>query len=51
MRAGLEGRVFVKIWVDKEGKVKQVVVLKSDLEIFNERPSKQPSSSSSPLRT
>jgi protein TonB len=36
MRAGLEGRVFVKIWVDKEGKVKQVVVLKSDLEIFNE---------------
>jgi protein TonB len=36
MRAGLEGRVFVKIWVDKEGRVKQVVVLKSDLEIFNE---------------
>jgi len=36
MRAGLEGRVWVKIWVDKEGKVKQVVVLKSDAEIFNE---------------
>jgi protein TonB len=36
MRAGLEGKVTVKIWVDKEGKVKQVVVLKSDAEIFNE---------------
>lgn len=36
MRAGLEGKVFVKIWVDKEGKPKQVVVLKSDAEIFNE---------------
>jgi protein TonB len=36
MRAGLEGKVIVKIWVDKEGKVKQVVVLKSDAEIFNE---------------
>lgn len=36
MRAGIEGKVIVKIWVDKEGKVKQVVVLKSDAEIFNE---------------
>ena len=36
MRAGLEGKVWVKIWVDKEGKAKQVVVLKSDAEIFNE---------------
>jgi protein TonB len=36
MRAGLEGTVWVKIWVDKEGKVRQVVVLKSDVEIFNE---------------
>jgi protein TonB len=36
MRAGLEGKVSVKIWVDKEGRVKQVVVLKSDAEIFNE---------------
>jgi protein TonB len=35
-RAGLEGKVWVKIWVDKEGKVKQVVVLKSDAEIFND---------------
>lgn len=36
MRAGLEGKVTVKIWVDKEGRPKQVVVLKSDAEIFNE---------------
>ena len=36
LRAGLEGKVIVKMWVDKEGKVKQVVVLKSDAEIFNE---------------
>jgi protein TonB len=36
MRAGLEGKVWVKIWVDKEGKVKQVVIQKSDAEIFNE---------------
>jgi protein TonB len=36
MRAGLEGKVWVKIWVDKEGKAKQVVVMKSDAEIFNE---------------
>ena len=36
VRGGLEGKVWVKIWVDKEGKAKQVVVLKSDAEIFNE---------------
>jgi len=36
MRAGLEGKVWVKIWVDKEGKAKQVLVMKSDAEIFNE---------------
>lgn len=35
-RAGLEGKVWVKIWVDKEGRAKQVVILKSDAEIFNE---------------
>jgi periplasmic protein TonB len=35
-RAGLEGKVWVKIWVDKEGRAKQVVILKSDNEIFNE---------------
>lgn len=36
MRAGIEGKVWVKIWVDKEGKAKQVVVMKSDAEIFND---------------
>ena len=36
MRAALEGKVWVKIWVDKEGKPREVVVFKSDAEIFNE---------------
>jgi len=36
LRAGLEGNVFVKVWVDKEGKVRQVVLLKSDAPIFEE---------------
>jgi protein TonB len=36
MRAGLEGKVWVKIWVDKEGKVRKVEVVKSDAEIFND---------------
>ena len=35
-RAGVEGTVLVKIWVDKEGKAKKVVILKTDAEIFNE---------------
>jgi protein TonB len=35
-RAGLEGTVYVKLWVDREGKVKKAVVLKSDAEVFNE---------------
>lgn len=36
LQAGLEGKVFVKIWVNREGKVRQVDVVKSDYEIFNE---------------
>jgi TonB family protein len=32
----LEGNVFVKVWVDKEGKVRKVVILKSDAPIFEE---------------
>jgi len=36
MRAALEGKVWVKIWVDKEGKPRDVVIMKSDAEIFNE---------------
>ncbi|HOZ22000.1 MAG TPA: energy transducer TonB [bacterium] len=35
-KAGLEGTVWVKLWVDKEGKVKDVVILKSASEIFNQ---------------
>jgi len=36
LRAGLEGNVFVKVWVDKEGKVRKAVVIKSDATIFEE---------------
>jgi len=35
-RAGIEGRVIVKIWVDKDGKPHKAVVLKSDADIFNQ---------------
>jgi protein TonB len=35
-RAGIEGTVWVKILVDKEGKAKKALVMKSDAEIFNE---------------
>jgi len=35
-RAGLEGTVLVKIWVNKEGKPKKALVVKSDAEIFNQ---------------
>jgi protein TonB len=35
-RAGIEGTVWVKILVDKEGKPKKAVVVKSDAEVFNE---------------
>lgn len=34
-RAGVEGTVWVKIWVDKEGLPKKAVILKSDAELFN----------------
>jgi protein TonB len=36
LRAGLEGNVFVKVWVDKEGKVRKAVIQKSDAPIFEE---------------
>jgi protein TonB len=36
LKAGMEGTVWVKVWVDKEGKPKKVTILKSDAEIFNE---------------
>jgi protein TonB len=35
-RAGLEGVVWVKVLVDKEGKAKKAIVIKSDAEVFNE---------------
>jgi protein TonB len=35
-KAGLEGSVYVNIWVDKEGKVRDVKILKSDSEIFDQ---------------
>lgn len=34
-KAGIEGKVFVKVWIDKHGKVKDVVVIKSTVEMFN----------------
>lgn len=36
LRAGIEGKVFVKIWVDRQGKTRQVEVVKSDNDIFND---------------
>jgi periplasmic protein TonB len=35
-RAGVEGTVWVKIWVDKEGKAKKAQIIKSDAELFNQ---------------
>jgi protein TonB len=35
-KARIEGTVWVKIWVTKEGKVKEVVIAKSDNEVFNQ---------------
>jgi TonB family protein len=35
-KAGLEGTVWVKMWVDKEGKVKKAVIQKSGSEIFDQ---------------
>jgi TonB family protein len=35
-KAELEGTVWVRIWVDKQGKARKAVVMKSDAEIFNQ---------------
>jgi protein TonB len=35
-RAGVEGKVYVKALVDKEGRVKKAVIFKSDAEVFNQ---------------
>ncbi len=34
-KAGIEGRVILKVWIDKRGKVKDVVVLKSSAEMLD----------------
>jgi protein TonB len=34
--AGVEGSVFAKLWIDKEGRVKDVVILKSPFDGFNQ---------------
>ena len=36
VRTGLEGKVWVKIWVDRDGEPREVDILQSDAEIFNE---------------
>jgi protein TonB len=34
-RARLEGRVIVKAWVDRHGRVRQAEVMRSDLHVFD----------------
>jgi TonB family protein len=34
-KAGIEGKVWAKIWIDKQGMPREVHILKSDNEIFN----------------
>jgi protein TonB len=36
LRAGLEGKVLVNMWVDRTGKVRKTVVVKTDHEMFND---------------
>jgi protein TonB len=35
-KAGIEGKVIVKVWIDKHGKVKEALVLKSSVELLND---------------
>jgi protein TonB len=35
-KAGLEGKVIAYLWIDKQGKVRDVKVIKSDSEVFNQ---------------
>ncbi|HTO94917.1 MAG TPA: energy transducer TonB [Bacteroidota bacterium] len=35
LKAGMEGKVWVKIWVDSQGNARKVLILRSDAEIFN----------------
>ncbi len=34
--SGLEGTVWIKVWVGKDGSVKEAIVEKSDKEVFNQ---------------
>ncbi|MGB2868774.1 MAG: energy transducer TonB [Bacteroidota bacterium] len=36
LRAGLEGTVVLKVWVNSQGEIHKIVVLKTDAEIFNQ---------------
>ncbi len=36
IKVGLEGRVYVRVWVDKEGKPRKAIVIKSNADIFNQ---------------
>ncbi len=36
IRAGLEGTVWVKLWIGRDGIVKQALIVKSDAEILND---------------
>lgn len=36
MRAGVEGVVYVKAWVDREGKVRKTLIVKSDAEVLDQ---------------
>lgn len=36
IQAGLEGRVVVKIWVDRQGKARKAEILKSEFDVFNQ---------------
>lgn len=35
-QSGIEGSVFAKLWIDKEGKVRDVVILKTPSQVFND---------------
>jgi periplasmic protein TonB len=35
-KAGVEGTVWLKLWIDKEGKVKKAIVVKSDSEVLDQ---------------
>ena len=36
LRAGIEGKVFVKMWVDKKGMVREVRIMRNNNDVFND---------------